>query len=222
MGKNLESLEIYGVDELKAAMDEIASETGEPVKAIRAAARKAAIQVVKPYLYESAGAEYTAKPSELKKRAKISAKSASNLYGYILRVESNRLGLERFERKPKGVPKQAGKRIVKRRIVVSRPKRDGSEKEMKGIFIARMKSGHVGLFRRTAEYEQTQTDTGIVKKQKIQELISLSLSEMSRKTLKNPDPKRTGIEDMQKAYIRAVRENIDTAKRKREAKEAAP
>ena len=222
MAKAMGSVEIYGVDELKDALAEIASETGSGVKEIRAAARKAAVRVVKPYLYESAGAEYTAKKGEIKKRAKITAKRASNLYGYALQVQANRLGLERFERKPKGVPKQAGKKVIKRKTVSTHPKRDGADKEMEGIFIARMKNKHVGLFRRTEKTATVPTKSGgVARKQKIEELVSLSLAEMARKTLKKADPKKTGMEDLKKAYLQVVRDAIEEAKQKQKAKEAA-
>ena len=178
--------------------------------------------MVKPYLYESAGAEYTAKKGAIKNQAKITAKRASNLYGYTLQVQANRLGLERFERKPRGVPKQAGKKRARRKIIVTHPKQGGAEKEMKGIFAARMESGHVGLFRRTDEITvEPKEGGGTVRKQKIQELQSLSLAEMAKKTLKKSDPKKIGIDDLQKAYIKAVRDAIEEAKQKQKAKEAA-
>lgn len=217
-------VQIYGVEELQTVMREFESENAELVKQMRSAVTRAVNKHVKPYLFEIAKKEYTAGDDELKKTTKISNRKATNTYGRVIRLQANRLQLSKFDVNPSTPPNQKGV-PVKDRIPgpVVRVKEKLVPDLMEGVIVAKMDSGHIGLFRRlpgTKARPKMLSNGKVMQREKIKELISLSMSEMIRKGLNVPDQNKIGVEAIRRDITDQIRKNVEAAQKRYRAKMA--
>lgn len=209
---------LYGVDELEEVMREFTEENGDLVKQMRSAVSRAVNKTVQPYLWELAQNQYTASNRTLHDSTdKIRTSKATNTYGRVVRVRSNRLGIQQYRISPKvpvkqkGIPMSARFPTPKFQI-----KQASADKTIANSFIARMESGHIGLFERVPGYAKPKTlpSGKTVTYTKIKELISLSVSEMIRKGLKVPDENKLGIAAIREDITKQIRKNVERARKR--------
>lgn len=222
--KAVQAVQIYGADELKAVMKEFTAENGDMVKAMRSAVTRAVNKQVKPYLYDIAKKEYTAGEDDLKDTSKISSSKTDTEYGRAVRLRANRIQLSKYYVTPTNPPMQKGI-PVKSRIPgpVVAVRQGEVPKLMKGVIVAKMESGHIGLFERlpgTKAKPKTLPNGKTVQREKIRELISLSMTEMIRKGMKVPDENKMGIAAIRKNITEQIRKNVISAQKRYKAKMA--
>lgn len=226
------SVQIFGVEELQAFMRDLEDKDGSLVKEMRASVKKAINKTVKPYLYQIAREEYTATKKTLNPETKV--KRSSEVYGHVLRLESNRVPLYGFKVSPKGVQDQKGRRL---KDTIKDPEtgeqiNNKGEKRIKGpkvrvrqlsppslmegVFVAKMKSGHIGLFKRLKGVPAPTNP----KKEKIEELISISMAEMIRYQLKIRKEDKLGVEAIRRDLFAQIEKQVEEAKEKYKAKMA--
>lgn len=181
------SVRVIGAEGFAAAMDELgAAGTGNAGldKAMSRAISSAVKKYVMPQLYEVAKREYTAKQGALEGATKIKNTKAYRGTGRVLKVTGNRLQLVRFDVNPTSPPPQRGVRVADRipgPIVTVRQGRLPSL--LRGVIVAKMDSGHIGYFERlpgTKARPKALPSGRVVVREKIHELISLSMAEMIR------------------------------------------
>lgn len=211
-------VKLFGAKELEEFMREFTEENGELVKAMQKSVASAVNQYVKPYLYEIAKKEYTAKEEALRDTSdKIKSKKAATQYGRTLILKSNRIQLSRFDINPTSPPNQKGI-PVRDRIpgpFVQVRKDAAMPNMMRGVIVAKMDSGHIGLFRRipgTKAKPKTLPNGRTVQRQKIEELVSLSMSEMIREGLKIENEDKLGIAAIREDIFRQIQKNVNKAK----------
>lgn len=227
-------VQIYGVEELQAFMRDLESKDGELVKEMRASVKKAINKTVKPYIYQIAREEYTASGKTWKSASESKVKKADSVYGHVLHVRSNRIPVYGFRLSPKKVQDQKGKRVTgkitdpktgeekraKGPKRIKGPKvqirREADRKMMGGVFVAKMSSGHIGLFHRKKGVPSKSNP----KKEKIEELISISMKEMLQKQMKIPREDKLGITAIREDLNNRIRENVKAAQEKYKAKMA--
>ena len=86
---------------------------------------------------------------------------------------------------------------------------------MRGIIVAKMESGHIGLFRRlpgTKAKPKTLPNGRVVQRQKIEELVSLSMSEMIREGMKIENEDKLGIAAIREDIFRQIQKSVNKAK----------
>lgn len=213
-------VKIFGAKELEEVMREFTEENSDLVKAMQKSVASAVNRYVKPYLYEIARSEYTAKDDVLRDTSdKIRAKKATTQYGRSLVLKSNRIKLSKFDINPTSPPNQKGI-PVRDRIpgpFVQVRKDAAMPDMMRGVIVAKMQSGHIGLFYRipgTKAAPKTLPNGKVVQRQKIKELISLSMSEMIREGLKVANEDKLGIAAIREDITRQIQKSVTRAKKR--------
>ncbi|MDR3353688.1 MAG: phage tail protein [Synergistaceae bacterium] len=112
---------------------------------------------------------YEIKPVAVRKTIQIQRATPKKLKAIIFSTGST-IGLYNFFVSPKKPPKQKGVKVSNRKTVIAGVK-FGTRAEFPGGFIARMKSGHKGIWRRTGET----TENGLPE---IKEFFGLSVPQM--------------------------------------------
>lgn len=212
-------VQIFGAKELEEVMREFTEENSDLVKAMQKSVASAVNRYVKPYLYEIARSEYTAKDDVLRDTSdKIRAKKATTQYGRTLVLKSNRIQLSKFHVIPNEPPNQKGIRVEDRIPgPVVQVRQDELHPAMRGIIIAKMESGHIGLFYRipgTKAKPKTLPNGKVVQREKIKELISLSMSEMIREGLKIENEDKLGIAAIREDITKQIQKSVTRAKKR--------
>lgn len=214
------AIEIAGADEFASLMTDIgATGSGDAGldKSMQRAVASAVRKYVLPYLYETAKREYAVKPGAVEASAKITNTKAYTGTGRVLRVRSNRMQLVRFDVNPTSPPPQRGLSPADRipgPIVTVR--RGELPTLMRGVIVAKMDSGHIGLFERlpgTKARPKTLPGGKVVVREKIHELISLSMAEMIRAHgIDKADKEATA--EIREQLFREIQKKVNKAKAK--------
>lgn len=118
---------------------------GGAEKAIARALNRAA-ESAKTALSKGVRERYTIAPSEISKSIKILKASPQNLKATMI-SNSARMSITKFKTSPKSPPSQKGIPVNSRKKI-STEIISGNSKTWKHAFLARMKSGHLGLWSR--------------------------------------------------------------------------
>lgn len=108
--------------------------------------------------------KYSVKSSDVKATVSYKKPSVSNLDSYV-KTSGKTIPLYKFKIKPKNYTSTLGKKISKRPTVKAKVMKSSSFKTIGTAFIAKMKNGHIGVFKRDEE-------------DKIKELHTLSIPQM--------------------------------------------
>lgn len=139
------------------------------------------IQHVSSLVGKEAKKQYIAKQSEIKKTLKIRKAKKSDLTGIVESVSNKKTRLYGFKVTPKDINTTNPIDVYSARI-----RKRVSEKELVGnskrskAFVARMSSGHIGIFERTAGLKRKKKRDGrtLENDQPIAELYALSIPSM--------------------------------------------
>ena len=198
---------VYGAEELKEVLADFSSADGELMKRMNAAVKRAMNKTVKPYLMGIAEKEYAVKSGALAESVKFGSMKSQTGVGHVLKLRSNRLGIAQFDILPSHPENQKGKPVKDRYSGVIARVRRGAPREMKGTFVARMSSGHIGVFQRVRPRVTAKTGNA-----KIRELISLSMAEMIRAQKKALDGSKMGVPEIRRELTEQIRISVEKAK----------
>lgn len=220
------AIELAGAGEFAALMQDIgATGSGDAGldKSMQRAVASAVKKYVLPYLYDTAKREYVAKSGAVEASAKVTNAKAAIGPGRVLRVRSNRMQVVRFDVNPTSPPPQRGllpeDRIPGPIVTV---RRGELPTLMRGVIVAKMDSGHVGLFERlpgTKARPKTLPSGRVVVREKIRELISLSLAEMIRAHGIGKAEKQAQ-DEMRKEIFAEIQKSVNKAKKRYQKKMA--
>ncbi len=156
-------------EDIKRAQGILASVNGNIDMVLSRAINKA-VQGVKAEAVRQTTGEYHVKTYEVRQHIEEKKASQHRLQASIV-VSSRPIAMSKFKISPRTVPKQAGVKVKDRKKISVTIKRSGPTTQYKHAFLARFRSGHIGLVERTNE-------TTIRGKAKLSQLYSLSIPQM--------------------------------------------
>lgn len=156
-------------EDIKRAQGILASVNGNIDKALSRAINKA-VQGVKAEVVRQTTGEYYVKTYEVRKHIEEKRANQRRLQASII-ASGRPIAMSKFKISPKTVPKQAGVRVKDRKKISVTIKQSGPTTKYKHAFLARFRSGYIGLVERTNK-------TTARGKRKLSQLYSLSIPQM--------------------------------------------